>query len=159
MSRRNIFLSFSEWELISSELSDHEYHGFELHPRQLKEWKERIQNYHENGYTHGEPHFCFKRVGIYPIIEHVKSAKTYNILCRENWREQDIYYVMRCSDSFIGFILNYVNDVDINTSFDTWESIRNQMLDEINKHEQRYWSWNKLISMYEEIIQQTSNIP
>jgi hypothetical protein len=142
---RNVWLSFSEWELISKELSKEKYHSFQLSPLQVKEWKERMKKYsHYDSYK-------FERVGVYPEIEKVKSPYALNALCRENWRNQDMYDMMRCPHSFIGFIVTHVNDVDMNTTFKRWEEVRHQMRTIINESNQRIWFYNELIDLYKKV--------
>jgi hypothetical protein len=152
MTRRNVWLSFSEWELISNELSNQPYNQFELYDREVKEWKEQIKCYIEEGWNLEGSKHCFERVGIYPAIERVKSAKAINVLCRENWRSQDIYNVMRYPHDFIGFIVNYVDDVDMNTSFEEWERIRVEMKNEMDKTDKRLWSYDDIIDLYKEVV-------
>jgi len=147
MSRRNVWLKFDEWELICNELSDQKYHSFKLNSHELKEWKETTKRRKEVWNLSEEPK-CFQRVGIYPEVEYVKSARALNILCREDWREQDIYNVMRTPHSFIGFIINYCDNVNMDTTFDEWEEIRKNMRSAIDATDQRYWSYSDLISLY-----------
>ena len=45
MTRRNVWLNFSEWELINEELSDCEYHSFQLSQKQVAEWKKDMKKY------------------------------------------------------------------------------------------------------------------
>jgi hypothetical protein len=148
---RNVWLSFSEWELISNELSNEKYHSFQLNKYDLKDWKERIQQYNSNGYTFGEPQFKFERVGIYPAIEHVQSPRAVNILCRENWRSQDMYDMMKSPHSFIGFFLHHMDDVDMDTTVEEWDDIRNKMNNVIENSDKRYWWDNELIKLYKEV--------
>jgi hypothetical protein len=148
---RNVWLSFSEWELISEELSNEKYHSFQLNKYDLKDWKERIQQYNSNGYTLGEPQFKFERVGVYPEIEKVKSPKALNVLCREGWRNQDMYDMMKSPHSFIGFFLHHIENVDMNTPFERWEEIRHQMRTIINESDKRYWWDNDLIKLYKKV--------
>lgn len=147
MSRRNVWLKFNEWELINKELSDQKYHSFQLSPKEIKEWKEDIKKY---SYTEDRK---FERVGIYPEIEKVKSARAKNILCRENWRSQDLYYdLMRCLDSFIGFILTHCDNVSIDTTCEEWEQIRSHMKDLMDKSGQRFWTPCEIIELYDDSI-------
>jgi hypothetical protein len=142
---RNVWLSFSEWELINSDLSDQDWHSFQLSQRQVNEWKKDISrySYYENR--------KFERVGVYPEIEKVKSARALNVLCRENWRSQDMYDMMKCPHSFIGFIITHIDDVDMNTTFNQWESIRHQMNDVIQESNQRIWFVDNLIELYKKV--------
>jgi hypothetical protein len=142
---RNVWLKFDEWELINSELSDQEWHSFQLSQRQVNEWKKDISrySYYENR--------KFERVGVYPEIEKVKSARALNVLCRENWRSQDMYDMMKCPHSFIGFIITHIDDVDMNTTFNQWESIRHQMNDVIQESNQRIWFVDNLIELYKKV--------
>jgi hypothetical protein len=142
---RNVWLSFSEWELINSELSDQKWHSFQLSQRQVNEWKKDMSrySYYENR--------KFERVGVYPDIEKVKSARALNVLCRENWRSQDMYDMMKCPHSFIGFIITHIDDVDMNTTFNQWESIRHQMNDVIQESNQRIWFVDNLIELYKKV--------
>lgn len=142
---RNVWLKFDEWELINSELSDQEWHSFQLSQRQVNEWKKDISrySYYENR--------KFERVGVYPDIEKVKSARALNVLCRENWRSQDMYDMMKCPHSFIGFIITHIDDVDMNTTFNQWESIRHQMNDVIQESNQRIWFVDNLIELYKKV--------
>jgi hypothetical protein len=142
MSRRNVWLNFSEWELINEELSDCEYHFFQLSQKQVAEWKKDMKKH-----PHREDR-VFERVGIYPMIQKVKSPKAINILCRENWRSQDMIDVMENQHSFIGFILTHLNDVSINTTLEEWEEIRNKMKSVICESDKRLWFDNDLIDLY-----------
>ena len=148
---RNVWLSFSEWELISNELSNEKYHSFQLNKYDLKDWKERIQQYNSNGYTFGEPQFKFERVGVYPEIEKVKSPRAINILCRENWRSQDMYSTMRDTHDFIGFFLHHMDDVDMDTTVEEWDDIRNKMRHVIENSDKRIWFYDELIKLYNEV--------
>jgi hypothetical protein len=150
MSRRNVWLSFEEWKLINDELSDQEWHSFRMTDYQLKEWKKEIE-YYKNlrcEYSH-----CFNRVGVYPEITQVKSAKAYNVLCREDWRSQDMWDMMRQPVCFVGFIINHVDDVNMNTTKEQWEDIRIQMIDEIDKSGQNIWISIELIELYKKVTQ------
>ena len=149
---RNVWLSFSEWELISEELSDQKWHSFQLNQYDLKDWKERIQRYNSDGSTYGEPQFKFERVGIYPEIERVKSSRSVNVLCRENWRSQDGHYMMKDPHTFIGFIVTHVNDVNMDTTFEEWEKIRHQMQTMISQSDKRIWFYNELIDLYKKVV-------
>lgn len=145
MSRRNVWLSFSEWELISKELSEEKRHSFQLSSLQVKAWKSRMKEY--SCYDS----YKFERVGVYPEIEKVKSPRAVNVLCRENWRGQDMHSVMRMPYDFIGFIVNHVTNVDMDTPFEKWEEIRNQMKDRIDKSDKNIWWDNELIDLYKEV--------
>jgi hypothetical protein len=147
MSRRNVWLSFSEWEQISEELSHRQYHQFELNRHELKDWKDTIENC--KLMNCGEPQHCFSRVGIYPAIEEVKTSFAFNVLCRENYREQDMCSVMHYPRNFIGFIINYSKDVNMNTTFEKWEEIRNEMKKRISESEKRIWFIDDLIDLYQ----------
>lgn len=149
---RNVFLNFDEWELINNELSDQEYHHFRICDRYLKDWKYSIENYHKNGYTYGEPCYKFERVGIYPEINQVKSPRAVNILCREEWRPQDIFYVMKHTHNFIGFILTHCDGVNMDTSLDEWDDIRNKMHDVIKNSGQDVWFYDQLIELYNGVV-------
>ena len=143
---RNVWLKFDEWELINKELSDQKYHSFQLSKKQLNEWKEDIEKYPslDNSYK-------FERVGIYPAIEQVKSSRAFNILCRENWRPQDMSSVMVHSHDFIGFILTHCENVNMNTTLEEWEEIRNQMNDVIKNSDQKIWYHDDLTDLYSSI--------
>ena len=145
MSRRNVWLKFDEWELISEELSDQEYHSFKLSQRQVDQWKENISRYsfYENR--------KFERVGVYPEIKNVKSPRAFNILCREHWRDQDMYYVMKSTRDLVGFIINHVDDVDMDTTLEEWDDIRNKMNDVIENSDKRYWWDSDLIELYKKV--------
>lgn len=145
MSRRNVWLSFPEWELINEELSDQKYHSFQLSKETVKKWKEDMKLY---------PYYetrKFERVGIYPEIEQVKSPKAFNILCREEWRPQDMMHVMKSTHDFIGFIITHCDDVDMDTTLHQWENIRNHMNDVIDKSGKNIWWDNELIKLYKEV--------
>jgi hypothetical protein len=146
MSDRNVWLKFDEWELINKELSDQEYHSFKLSQCQVDEWKKSISRYsfYENR--------KFSRVGVYPEIKNVKSPRAFNILCREHWRDQDMYYVMKSTRDLVGFIINHVDDVDMDTSFEKWEEIRNEMNTRITDSDQRMWWDSDLIKLYNEVV-------
>ena len=93
---RNVWLKFDEWELINNELSDQKYHRFQLSKRQVNEWKKDMEKYPSTSFDS----YKFERVGVYPAIEQVKSPRALNILCRENWRSQDMFYLMKSSHDF-----------------------------------------------------------
>ena len=145
---RNVWLKFDEWELISAELSDQKYHRFQLSKRQVNEWKKDIEKYPslDNSYK-------FERVGVYPAIEQVKSSRALNILCRENWRSQDMYYLMKSSHDFIGFILTHCGDVNMDTTLEEWDDIRNKMNDVIDESGKNIWFFDDLIDLYKEFIE------
>jgi hypothetical protein len=142
MSRRNVWLTFDEWNLINKELSDQKYHSFQLSAKQVNQWKDDMKRYsfYENR--------KFERVGIYPEVEEVKSPRALNILCREGWRPQDMYYVMKSSYDFIGFIINHCDDVNMDTTLEEWENIRNRMNDVIDKSDNNIWFEHDLIGLY-----------
>jgi len=146
---RNVWLKFDEWELISNELSSQEWHSFKINKHDLKDWKYRINRYHKNGYSYGEPQFKFERVSIFHEVEQIKSPYALNVLCRENWRSQDMVDVMRSKYSFIGFILNYCDDVNMNTTLEEWEDIRNKMRHVIHESNKNIWFENELIELYQ----------
>jgi hypothetical protein len=147
MSRRNVWLKFSEWELINEELSDQKYHSFQLSPKQVKEWKNDMKKF---SYTEDRK---FERVGIYPEVDWVKSARAVNILCRENWRSEDLHFnLMRSLHSFIGFIVTYCDDVNMDTTREEWEQIRKHMKDLMDKSEQRFWHPDEIIRLYNDSI-------
>lgn len=147
---RNVWLKFDEWKLINQELSDQKWHSFQLSDHQVKEWKEKIQKYSD--YENRK----FSRVGIYPEVEDVKSPRAINILCRENWRNQDMFYVMKHIHMFIGFIIHHVDDVDMDTSFEEWEKIRNGMKEVIDDSEKNIWWDDELIKLYHRIKQKNN---
>lgn len=148
---RNVWLKFDEWELINNELSNQEWHSFEINKRYLEDWKYRIKQYHKNGYTDGEPQFKFERVGIYPEVEQVQSSRAVNILCREDWRSQDMSNIMYDIHNFIGFILTHCDDVNMDTTAEEWENIRNKMNNVIENSDKRRWFVNDLIDLYEQV--------
>ena len=90
----------------------------------------------------------FERVGIYPMIQKVKSPKAINILCRENWRSQDMIDIMTDQHSFIGFILTHLNDVSMSTTLEEWEEIRNKMKSVICESDKSIWFTDDLIDLY-----------
>lgn len=147
MSRRNVWLKFDEWELICKELSDQNYHDFKLGTHSLKEWNEDRKNRREVWNLPEQPK-CFDRVGIYPTIEYVKSARAFNILCRENWRPQDMYDMMKYLQAFVGFIITHCDDVNMNTTQEEWEQIRNSMKDTIDNSGKNTWWEDDLIDLY-----------
>ena len=69
--------------------------------REIDVWKENIKRY--SWYENRK----FERVGIFPEVEYVKSARALNILCRENWRPQDMRSAMKSKYDFIGFIITH----------------------------------------------------
>ena len=154
---RNVCLKFDEWELINNELSNQEWHSFKIDKRYLEDWKYSIKHYHKNGYTHGEPQFKFERVGIYPEIEQVKSARALNILCRENWRSQDMFYVMKHTHNFIGFILTHCDDVNTDTTLEEWEDIRIRMKNVIDESCKNIWFSDDLIELYHSLWHTSSS--
>lgn len=143
---RNVWLKFDEWELVNNELSDQKWHSFQLSKKQISAWKEDIKRYsfYENR--------KFERVGIFPEVEHVKSAKALNILCRENWRSQDMYYAMKSKYDFIGFIITHCEGVNMDTTLEEWEEIRTKMKRIIDESDQNIWWDNELIKLYKEQI-------
>lgn len=140
---RNVWLKFDEWELINEELSDQEYHSFKLSRKQVNSWKKDIERYSENENRR------FDRVGIYPEVENVKSPRAMNILCREGWRPQDMYYVMSSSHSFIGFILTHCEQVDYDTTFEQWDDIRTKMKNKIDESNKNTWWPEELAELYQ----------
>ena len=145
---RNVWLTFPEWELICNELSDQKYHSFQLNRHELKMWNESRKNRKEV-YSLPEEPKCFSRVGVYPSINCVKSARTLNILCRENWRPQDMGDMMDNIHDFIGFILTHYKNVNMDTTLNEWQQICNNMKDVIDSSDKRYWLDNDLISLYQ----------
>lgn len=148
---RNVWLKFDEWELINQELLDQKWHSFQLSDKQVKQWKEDIQSY--SFYEDRK----FSRVGIYPEVEQVKSPRTLNILCREGWRDQDMFHLMKSPHSFIGFIINHVEDVNMDTTFEEWEKIRKEMKEFIDNSGKDIWFDNELIKLYRQVIQKTTS--
>ena len=147
MSQRNIWLSFPEWQLICEQLSHLEYDPFQLPNRYLKEWKDNVKHYQQMNYP-TPPQFCFKRVKIHWLVDKLNNPQSINTLCREYWREQDFNRAMDFKYDFIGFVTNYIEDIDMNTTLDQWETIRNQMLDVIQSSDKRYWYLSDLIELY-----------
>jgi hypothetical protein len=147
MSRRNVWLKFDEWELINKELSDQKYHRFQLSKRQVNEWKKDMKKYPSSSFDS----YKFERTGVYPAIEHVQSPRAVNILCRENWRSQDMYSTMRDTHDFIGFILTHCDDVDMDTTVEEWDDIRNKMRHLIENSDKRIWFYDDLIELYKEV--------
>jgi hypothetical protein len=147
MSRRNVWLKFDEWELINKELSDQKYHRFQLSKRQVDEWKKDMKKYPSSSFDS----YKFERTGVYPAIEQVKSPRAVNILCRENWRSQDMYSTMRDTHDFIGFILTHCDDVDMDTTVEEWDDIRNKMRHLIENSDKRIWFYDDLIELYKEV--------
>lgn len=143
---RNVWLKFDEWELINQELSDQKYHSFQLSKKQISEWKEDIKRY--SFYEDRK----FQRVGIYPEVKQVKSGRALNILCREGWRPQDMFYVMKHPYDFIGFIITHCEDVNMDTTFEEWEEIRTKMKSIMDESGQNIWWDNELIKLYKEQI-------
>jgi hypothetical protein len=143
---RNVWLKFDEWELINNELSDQKYHCFQLSKLQVNEWKKDIQRYpsYDNNYK-------FERVGVYSTIEQVKSSRALNILCRENWRSQDMYGTMRDTHDFIGFILTHCDNVNMDTTLEEWDDIRIRMKNVIDESGKNIWWPNELIDLYEQV--------
>lgn len=140
MPYRNVWLSFSEWQLISEELKKEKYHSFQIPPYQLKEWK-----------TYSHRDYKFERITIRPAVEKLKSNIAKNILYREYWRPQDMPGIMMYSCDFIGFILNHVNDVDLNTSLTEWEEIQQKMKSHIDSSSKQVWFANDLVELYSQI--------
>lgn len=146
MSRRNITLSYDEWDLICSELSDHQYHPFQLHKNELKEWKSYVKEYGKH------IQHTFERVGARWALNEVKSSRAINILCREQWRLQDTSFVMNDIHNFIGFIINCVDNVSLDTQLEEWELIQNEMKDRIEKSDRHIWfNWD-LVKLYHQSI-------
>jgi hypothetical protein len=146
MSGRNVWLKFDEWELINKELSDQKYHRFQLSKCQVNEWRKDIKNFpHRN-------HYKFERVSVYPVIEHVQSPRAVNILCRENWRSQDMYSTMQDTHDFIGFILTHCDNVNMDTTVEEWDDIRNKMNDVIENSNKRRWFYDELIELYKKVV-------
>jgi hypothetical protein len=143
---RNVWLKFDEWELINDELSDQKYHSFQLSQRQVNEWRKDMKKY-----SHRENR-KFERVGVYPAIEQVKSPRALNILCRENWRSQDMFYLMKSSRDFIGFIITHCENVNMDTTLEEWEEIRSSMNDVIENSDKRIWFSDELIELYQEVV-------
>lgn len=145
MSRRTIWLSFPEWKLITNELSDQNYNFFHIDDRELKDWKKRMDHQYK-----------FERVAIYYLIDHLKTPQTVNTILREYWRSADFQRVMDCTHAFVGFVLNCIDHVDMNTTFKQWEEIRIEMKEQMNDHDKRYWYEHNLIQLYQQV---TNKIP
>ena len=141
---RNVWLKFDEWELINNELSDQKYHRFQLSKRQVNEWKKDMEKYPSTSFDS----YKFERVGVYPAIEQVKSPRALNILCRENWRSQDMFYLMKSSHDFIGFIITHCDDVNMDTTLEEWEDIRIRMKNVIDESGKNIWFSDDLIELY-----------
>lgn len=156
MSRRNVWLSFDEWELICNDLSDQKYHSFKLSPLKLKEWKKEIKDVCKisgpDAKNSDSLKYCFERVGIFPEVEQVRTSFAINTLCREGWRFQDISDVMQITYSFIGLIVNYCDEVNMNTTLEEWEEIRKKMNDKIDESDQKSWSDFELIRLYHQVV-------
>lgn len=147
MSKRNVWLSFEEWELINSELSHLEHHSFQLKKDELNRWKQYIDKYGDSFNQ-----YKFERVGARWAYKHVKSDRALNILCREEWRPQDMFDMMRNTHNFVGFIINHVKDVNMNTTFEEWESIQNEMNKQIENSDRRIWFSDNLVKLYEQCV-------
>jgi hypothetical protein len=150
MSRRNIWLSFPEWNLIRSELKTKNNNSFYLNEREIKEWKADIKRYSKLGTE--EAQYCFERCFIYGLIDEDISPRVYNVLCRQNWRQQDMSRVMDYMPSFVGFVLIHVDDVDMDTTKEEWKHIQNEMLSVMDKTpQQRFWFYTDLIKLYKKV--------
>jgi hypothetical protein len=152
MSRRNIWLSFSEWELIRSELTSKNNNSFYLNEKELKRWKEDIQIHVDLGYDEDEAQHCFERCYIYGVLNQLTSPKAHNILCREYWRSHDIAHVMDITISFISLITNYVDDIDMNTTEEQWEDIRIQVKEAMGATDKRYWDGEDIVDLYKKVV-------
>lgn len=145
MSHRNVWLKFDEWELIHNELKEQKWHSFQLSQKQIDVWKEDIKRY--SWYENRK----FERVGIFPEVEYVKSARALNILCRENWRPQDMRSAMKSKYDFIGFIITHCEDVNMDTTLKEWEEIRNEMNRIINESDKGIWWDHELVNLYQQV--------
>lgn len=145
MTRRNVWLKYDEWESICQELSHVKYHPFELSKMQLKEWKDRMKKYPESFDS-----YCFERVSIYSVVEELKSAKLQNVLYKEYYRSQDVMDVMSFNDTFAGFILNHVKNVNENTTVEEWELNRIKLNKCMNDSEKKRWFCDDIVKLYED---------
>jgi hypothetical protein len=143
---RNVWLNLDEWELINQELSEQKWHSFQLSKIEVKRWKEDVKKYPRK----------FERVGIYPAIEQVKSPRALNILCRENWRPQDMFSLMESLHDFIGFIVTHCKTINMDTTLEEWENIRNTMYKKIQDSDKRIWFTNDLIELYHSLSDTSS---
>jgi hydrogenase maturation factor len=154
MSRRNIWLSLPQWEMITNELSYQDYNPFRLYDRELKDWKDTVKRYEDNGYS-STYQYKFERIEIYHLIDLLKTPQTINTILCEYWRDTDFHHVMDYIHQFIGFVINYVDEVDMNTTIEQWEEIRIQMKEQMGNHDKRYWYQNDLIELYKQVNEKT----
>jgi hypothetical protein len=141
---RNVWLKFDEWELINEELSELKWHSFQLSKSQVNKWRKDMERYPSTSFDS----YKFERVSIYGLIEKLQNPKIVNVLCRENWRPQDMHSTMNDIHDFIGFILAHCKNVNMNTTLDEWENVRNEMNKVIQDSDKRIWWDNELIELY-----------
>jgi hypothetical protein len=151
---RNIDLSYSEWEIISGCLSDREYHPFMIQPTPLKEWEDLIKAIGHSGRS-GEVKYCFKRVNVHNIVQFIDSPKAINTLWREYWRRQDMPYVMDDLPTFIGFALNHIDGLSLETTMGEWASIKDRLREAVTESDQRCWTEGNLA----ELCRDVCNLP
>jgi hypothetical protein len=58
---------------------------------------------------------------------------------------------MRDTHDFIGFILTHCDDVDMDTTVEEWEDIRNKMNNVIENSDKRIWFYDELMELYKEV--------
>jgi hypothetical protein len=59
---------------------------------------------------------------------------------------------MRDTHDFIGFILTHVDDVNMDTTVEEWDDIRNKMNNVIENSDKRIWFYDELIKLYKEVV-------
>jgi hypothetical protein len=152
MSRRNIWLSFSEWELIRSELTPKNNNSFYLNEKEIKEWKEEMKSILIWDVSEEKARHRFERCYIHGVLDELTSPKACNVLCREYWRSGDLWNMTRSLISFVGFITNYAENVDMNTTKEQWEDIRTKMMDAMTEVGQVYWVHSEIVDVYNKVV-------
>ena len=141
MCRRNLFLSYQEWVLLCEELSEMKWHPFQLKKDEIKEWKDDIKM----GYNE----YCFERINIHGIIDHIQNPIVFNALCREYFRLQD--NILDDVISFIGFIINSSKSMNIchdNVAPYQWQVRFDKVTKALESVNQRYIHINQVEKVF-----------
>lgn len=143
MSRRNVWLSYQEWVLLCDELSDAKWHPFQLSKKEIKNWEKERKEYKFADQQ------CFSRVNVLPYLDNTQNPIVFNALCRENYRNQDMPYIMDDIASFVGLVINYDDKNCYDEVTETeWEDRRNKIKEYMDKSGKSIWFAREIMEVF-----------
>jgi len=144
MFGRNVFLSYQEWVLLCDELSDEEWHSFQLSKEEIKHWEERRE------WSKFAEQKCFERIRIRFYLDNTQNPIVFNALCREYYRSQDMRKVMDDVVSFVGLVINYDDDKNCfdKVTETEWEDHMNKIKEYMDKSNKRIWFAQDIMKVF-----------